>query len=504
MKKVVTIGGGTGSFSVLSGIKNIPNIEISAIVTMADSGGGSGRLRKELDVLPPGDVRQCLLALSENTETLSKLMNYRFTEHSLSGQNFGNIFLATLEKVTGDFSEGVKVASEILNVKGRVLPVTKDNSELVLEFIDGDILDGEHEIDISDLQKKEVSKLSYKNPVQIDPEARKAIIEADYILLCPGDFYTSLAPNFLVDGFKNAVNESKAKIILIANLVNKENHTEDWKLSDYVSKIEKYIGKRADVILVNNGELDEWQVEQYNLNERKDLKIEDDLSDSRVIRKALVSHEFYNNSLGDNVPRNYIRHNSEKLSDEIEKIIHHTKYIFDFDDVLLHTTSKMKKAIESKPGHLGVNKNIVNKRNSKNHFILKEAIPDISEKDRIYEEIMVNCSSFINQDLVGIIKNLGRENCYMVTFGNKDYQMEKIERAGIAHLFSEIIVVDKEDKKEVVEEICRKHEDQRVIFVDDKLKNLENLDMKHYPNLRTILFDSNGVTKFMEEVQMMS
>ena len=141
MKKVVTMGGGTGNFVVLSGLKNYP-IDLSAVVSMADDGGSTGVLRDELGVLPPGDVRQCLVALSEHGQIARELMNYRFTEGALEGHSFGNIFLAALEKVTGDFVKGVEVASDILKVKGDVIPVTKNKAQLSVRFSDGTIIEG--------------------------------------------------------------------------------------------------------------------------------------------------------------------------------------------------------------------------------------------------------------------------------------------------------------------------------------------------------------------------
>lgn len=162
MKKIVTIGGGTGSYTILSGLKNIPNISISALVSMADDGGSTGVLMDELGVLPPGDVRQCLVALSEHSDVVRELMKYRFTEGTLKGHNFGNIFLAALEKVSGDFVDGVEVASEILKVKGAVVPVTKNIAELSVTLKNGKLLKGENIINHSDIQSIGMKKIYYK------------------------------------------------------------------------------------------------------------------------------------------------------------------------------------------------------------------------------------------------------------------------------------------------------------------------------------------------------
>ncbi|MBP6949192.1 MAG: YvcK family protein [Candidatus Pacebacteria bacterium] len=151
MKSVVTIGGGTGSYTILSGLKDIPNISLTSLVSMADDGGSTGVLRDELGVLPPGDVRQCLIALSEHTDIVRSLMGYRFSEGTLTGHSFGNIFLAALEKVTGDFGSGVEIASEILKVKGKVIPITTNKAELRMIMKDDSCLKGEHCINSSDI-----------------------------------------------------------------------------------------------------------------------------------------------------------------------------------------------------------------------------------------------------------------------------------------------------------------------------------------------------------------
>jgi uncharacterized cofD-like protein len=237
MKKVVTIGGGTGSNVVLSGLKNISGISISAIVSTADSGGTNGMLRKALDVLPPSDARQCLVALSNNPE-MKKVMEYRFPSGVLKGHSWGSIFLAVLEKTTGDFSRAIKIASEILKTKGEVIPVTLGNAILMAQLTNGKIITGEHEIDIK--KPENIKKIFFKNKVTLDKDARRAILGSDYIIICPGSFHTSLLPNFLVNGFKEVVKKSKAKILLVQNIGSGK-----YDLTD----IEKYLGKAPDVVL---------------------------------------------------------------------------------------------------------------------------------------------------------------------------------------------------------------------------------------------------------------
>ena len=322
MKNIVTIGGGTGSFTTLSGLKNIPDVSISALVSMADNGGSTGVLRDELGVLPPGDVRQCLVALSEHSEIVRKLMNYRFTEGTLKGHNFGNIFLAALEKTTGDFVGGVEVASEILKVRGKVIPITTNKAELTLELSNGKTYEGEDRIQNANIQKTGIRKIFYKNDVGLNPNAREAISQADYIILGPGNYYCSVVPNLIVDGFKEAIIKSKAKIIFPVNLTNKLGHTTRWKVSNYVNDIEKYLG-RLIVVLVNDENPSAEQIAHYKLEEGDGVLVEDDFKDVRVLRKPLLSHQLINYSPADKLGalRSFIRHDSDKLAKCISDLI---------------------------------------------------------------------------------------------------------------------------------------------------------------------------------------
>ena len=322
MKNIVTVGGGTGSYTVLSGLKNLEGINITAIVSMADDGGSNKIMRDELGVLPPSDTRLCLVALSEHSDIVRKLMLYRFSEGTLSGNTFGNIFLAALEKVTGDFSKGVEVASEILKVKGSVVPVTRAKAELSARLPDGTVISGEHAIDEADFEKAGPVALFYKNEIPLNELAKEAIQNADYIIVGPGDLYTSLVPNFIVQGFREAISGTKARIILPLNLTNKQGHNMLWRASDYVNNIEKYLGRKADFIVLNNEMPSREQIEQYKAEERGNVLITDDLgADKRAIRTPLLSKAMYENSKGDVMKRSFIRHDSEKLAIAIKNII---------------------------------------------------------------------------------------------------------------------------------------------------------------------------------------
>jgi uncharacterized cofD-like protein len=323
MKNIVTVGGGTGSYTVLSGLKHLPNVSLTALVSMSDDGGSTGVLRDELGVLPPGDVRQCLVALSEESDVMRKLMSYRFNEGTLRGHSFGNIFLAALEKVTGDFVEGVEVASEIMKVKGKVIPITRDKAELAISLENGKILDGENKIQEANLQDIGIKEVFYKNSVGINENAEEALLKADYVILGPGNYYCSVVPNLIVDGFTEAIGQSKAKIILPVNLTNKLGHTTHWKVSDYVNSVEKYLGKLVDYVLVNNEDPSPEQIERYKFEEGVGVLIEDDFKDIRIVRDALLSKVMLQPIKGDISPntRGFIRHDSDKLASCIRKII---------------------------------------------------------------------------------------------------------------------------------------------------------------------------------------
>jgi len=243
MKNVVTIGGGTGSFVLLSGLKNYP-VHLSAIVSMADDGGSTGVLRDELGVLPPGDIRQCLVALSDSSEKMRELMNYRFERGTLKGHNFGNLLLSALEKINKGFLKGLEEASQILNVKGEVIPVTDSGVNLYMELKNSKVLKGEHQINSNfEIEKRGIKKF-YLNPkAKANKKAIQRIKEADMVIIGPGNLYCSILPNFLVEGISEAVCKSKAIVVFNCSLVNKKGHTEKFTLDDYVDVMNKYLGK---------------------------------------------------------------------------------------------------------------------------------------------------------------------------------------------------------------------------------------------------------------------
>jgi uncharacterized cofD-like protein len=324
MKNVVTIGGGTGSYTVLSGIKKIEGIDIKAVVSMADDGGSTGVLRDELGVLPAGDIRQCLVALSKDRGVMREIMSYRFEEGGMIGHSFGNIFLATLEKVMGRFSKGVKEASSILNIKGEVIPVIDQSAKLCIELNDKKIIKGENEINHFDFENIGVNKVYIEEDIKINPDADDAIKNADYILIGPGNQYCSILSALAVNGVKDSFKKSNAKIIYISNLTNKKGHTMNYGLSDYVEEIEDYINKKIDIILFNGESPTGEQIEYYKLVEGDKVLVKNDMeNDGRVITENLLSYKINENKSNDTVAglRSFIRHDSDKLKEVMEKII---------------------------------------------------------------------------------------------------------------------------------------------------------------------------------------
>ncbi|MEK7508021.1 MAG: gluconeogenesis factor YvcK family protein [Patescibacteria group bacterium] len=251
-KRIVTIGGGTGSFTVLNALKKYPGVRLSAIVSMADDGGSTGALRDQYGVLPPGDVRRALVALSESSETLRELFNFRFRQGSFHGHSFGNLFLSALEKVTGNFSSAVQEASRILNICGEVIPVTLDDVRLRAELADGTVLRGEGSIDVPKGDRAHITRVWLEPKARMNPRVNHALSEADCIIIGPGDVYTSIVPNFLVSGVASAFRKSKAKKIYVVNLMTKWGETDGFNVRDFTREIERYAGKgMLDCVLFN-------------------------------------------------------------------------------------------------------------------------------------------------------------------------------------------------------------------------------------------------------------
>lgn len=317
MKKVVVIGGGTGNFVTLHGMKGY-DVDLTAVVSMADDGGSTGVLRDELGVLPPGDVRQCLVALSNSSNLMRSLMDYRFENGNLGGHSFGNLLLSALEKVTGSFEKAVEEAGRILYINGKVLPVTTHKVRLMMVLKDETILQGEKQIYLSKEIDNGYKKIYLDPEPKVNPRVIDEINNCDLIAIGPGGFYTSVIPNLLIDGVSHAIRNSKAKKVFVVNLMNKKGQTTGYKVSNYLKELICFLGKDViDYILVNNQQPDEELIEVYA--SEGDL-VQSDLKEDRIIHCPLLG-PIKQEAKTDLITRNLIRHDSQKLAKELMKIV---------------------------------------------------------------------------------------------------------------------------------------------------------------------------------------
>lgn len=291
---MVSIGGGTGLSSLLSGIKEYarpmvdrPSLDITAIVTVTDDGGSSGRLRREFDVLPPGDIRNCMVALSEDQGLLSRLFQYRFDAgHGLKGHSFGNLFLTAMTAITGDFPDAVTQSCEVLKIAGRIFPsTTKDVSlEAVLE--DGRVVAGETRISRS---RKPIGEIRIK-PARVKPlkETLEAIERADLITLGPGSLYTSVIPNLLVSGIPKAIRQSRALKAYFVNLMSQPGETINYRASDHVLAIRKHTGVRlVDYAVVSNSQITPAMRRRYA--QQNAAPVENDIATLRAMNLEVLA-----------------------------------------------------------------------------------------------------------------------------------------------------------------------------------------------------------------------
>ena len=313
---VVAIGGGNGLSTLLSGLKRFVKAHdheplwlenLSAIVAVSDDGGSSGRLRDELNILPPGDIRNCMVALSEDSHLLSKLFQHRFSGNGeLGGHSFGNLFLAALSEVTGDFAEAVKLSSEILASKGHIFPATVSDVRLAAELVDGSIVRGETNIS----QVGNSIKRLYLEPETCHPlpEALAAIYDADVITVGPGSLFTSLLPPILVKGVSDAIAESDAVKIFICNLMTQPGETDGFSAKKHLETIREYAPEiHFDFVIVNNSPINEKQSARYRNEGAMQIGIANSISPETIEGAEIV----YGNLLNGNEK---VRHNPEKLA----------------------------------------------------------------------------------------------------------------------------------------------------------------------------------------------
>lgn len=321
---VVVIGGGTGIYPVLQGLKqHHHDVSITAIISMADSGGSTGRLRDEFGQLPVGDVRMALTALASDLDShdnlLRELFLHRFSRgNGLNGHNFGNLLIVALTEILGSEAEAVKAAARILRIRGRVLPVTADQVHLVAEYDDGVVATGEHDIDEpgDDRLGHRITNFYTEPKGTIAPDAKAAIENADLILLGPGDLYSSLLADCVIDGVSDAICSSKGKFAFAANLMTRPGQTDGLSATDHVREVEKYVGQLPDVVIINTGEVPEHLLKRYA--EMNQFPVTDDSaaleSETMVVREDLLAREEVVKRAGDVLTRSLVRGDSEKLA----------------------------------------------------------------------------------------------------------------------------------------------------------------------------------------------
>lgn len=321
MKKVVVIGGGTGSFVLLTGLKEY-DLDLTAIVPVTDDGGSTGRLRDEFGFLPVGDMRQCLAALAPENGLLRKLLLYRFEKgKGLAGHNLGNLILTALEDLVGSEPEAVTKAAKTFRLKGKALPISNKLVKLAAKYSSGKTIVSEHKIEIHKLKEGERITGLYTLPkAAINPDAKEAILEADLIVLAPGDLYNSIIANLIIEGAKEAIKKSKAKLIYVVNLMTLNSQTQGYSASDHLQEIEKHVDRKMDYILVNNQPIPKKILKAYEKLE--EYPVVDDLGkDKRVIRQPLLAKMAYRKPKSDALKRSLLRHDPKKLAKVIVELL---------------------------------------------------------------------------------------------------------------------------------------------------------------------------------------
>jgi len=311
-KKIVCLGGGNAMpKAVLFGLKKYP-VEISAICAMLDSGGSSGRLRKDYNVVSPGDIRRSFIALANTSPVIENLFNYRFQKGELAGHNFANLLITALELSSNSYEDVSREIYKLLNISHQVLPITLDNSEVCAILEDGTIIEGETNIDIPKHDSSlKIKKVFLKPEANIYPKSMKAIEEADLIVIGPGDLYSSLSQILLVKGTVQAINKSNAKKVYISNLMTKKGETQNFNVSDFSNEIESYLGGELDYILYNKE-----KPTQRILDKTKEKHPE--LINMVSFSNDLNSNKFIGLDLLD---KSSVSHDSEKLSKAIISLI---------------------------------------------------------------------------------------------------------------------------------------------------------------------------------------
>lgn len=315
---IVVIGGGTGLSVILRGIKRITD-NLTAIVTVADDGGGSGKLREDLGMLPPGDIRSCILAMADEEGLMQELLRYRFTEGILEGQSFGNLLIAALNGICGNFEEAVAKTHEILRVRGQVIPVTGIDVQLCAELENGALVHGE-----SKIQPEVIRQGSPISRVYLTPEkpaatenAIDAIRRADLILMGPGSLFTSIIPNFLVDGIPEAIRDAVGRKVLVCNMMTQPGETDRYTVWDHVARASEYLGENViESVIANNKVIDAEALRPYNEDGAQQIiPTREDRQRLQEKGISLIENNFVE------IKKGYIRHDADRIASVVYGLI---------------------------------------------------------------------------------------------------------------------------------------------------------------------------------------
>ena len=311
-RKIVVLGGGTGMSHLIRGLKEFP-LELTTVVSVCDDGRSTGRLRSEFNIPAVGDIRQILVALSETEPLVEKLLQYRFnTTSDLNGHTVGNLLLTAASNMTGNMSDGIEALGKVLNLRGKVLPLTEDNVTLMGRMDDGSIVEGEPFISES---SKRVESVFYKAQPVVNKDVLNSILNSDLIVLSMGSLYTSIIPNLICPEIIEAIDSSKASIVYTCNLMTQPGETDDFKVSDHVKVLNSYLGtKKIDIVIANNGSIDRELASKYSSLEQKDPVILD-AKETKAEGVKIVSENLVV------IENNLLRHDTLKLGYNIFSIL---------------------------------------------------------------------------------------------------------------------------------------------------------------------------------------
>jgi len=332
---IVILGGGTGTFVVAQALKNL-SVHVTAILTMVDDGGSNEVLRDEFGMLPTSGIRQCIVALSENTSLLRELFTYRFHQgHGLNGMTFGNIFMAAMTDIVGSQKQAIEETCKLLNVKGTILPISYDDARLVAQYEDGSEIFGEHHIDepVGHDGTLRITQVRIEPTSKISPEAKKAIEQADLVILGPGDFYTNTVANLVIDGVVDALEKCTGKVCFISNLMAKYGETYGYSLRDFMNDLRKYMSlELLDYILINDNL--EYPTDLLALYEKAhDMPVTDNIVEAdvhtnvKLIRCDLLSNVVPPQEKSDTLIRSMVRHSPKKIANTICDILKQEKLL---------------------------------------------------------------------------------------------------------------------------------------------------------------------------------